>query len=135
MYKDQEKKKKYMREYGKLYYKKHKKRIIKRTSAWAIDNTERKKVIARKNSLKEKGWTQKWYEAVLEEQHNLCAICKQSIEGTLDADHKHSVPPVPRGLLCHLCNLGLGVFKDDPVRLEAAIEYLRKYSDATQENS
>jgi hypothetical protein len=124
-----------MKEYSKQYYKDHKAKILKSTTVWAKNNPERKKEIARDNDLKKKGWTQKRYDSVLKEQHNLCAICKQSVEGVLDADHKHSVPPVPRGLLCHLCNLGLGVFKDDPVNLEAAIEYLRKYSDATQENN
>lgn len=131
MYKNVEKKKKYMKKYCRQYYKDHKKKILKKTKTWAKNNPKRRKEIARENDLRKKGWTQERYDSTLEEQNNVCAICKQPVEGTLDADHKHSVPPIPRGLLCHLCNLGLGVFKDDPVRLEAAIEYLRKYSDAT----
>lgn len=76
------------------------------------------------------------YEVAFVEQEGVCAICKQQVEGTLDADHKHVFPPKPRGLLCHLCNIGIGAFKDDPTRLEEAVKYLRKYdSDAEKENN
>ena len=45
----------------------------------------------------------------------------------MDADHEHTIPPKPRGLLCGLCNKGLGQFKDDPILLENAAIYLRKW--------
>ena len=33
-----------------------------------------------------------------------------------------------RGLLCDLCNKGLGCFKDNVINLETAIKYLKHFS-------
>jgi hypothetical protein len=35
---------------------------------------------------------------------------------------------IRRGLLCSLCNMGLGLFKDDVSALRKAVEYLEKHS-------
>jgi hypothetical protein len=51
-----------------------------------------------------------------------CAIC--GTKGVkLHIDHCHMTNHV-RGLLCHNCNTGLGLFKDDVRLLAAAIAYL-----------
>ncbi len=66
------------------------------------------------------------YNAMLEAQGGVCAICKKKPKaGRLAVDHVHGTDKV-RGLLCNLCNSALGLFKDDPDRLKVAIEYLRK---------
>jgi len=66
------------------------------------------------------------YKAMLEAQGGVCAICSEKPKsGRLAVDHIHGTDKV-RGLLCNLCNPALGLFKDDPDRLNAAIEYLRK---------
>jgi ferric-dicitrate binding protein FerR (iron transport regulator) len=66
------------------------------------------------------------YHRLLREQDGKCAICRVSeSRRKLDLDHDHATGMV-RGLLCNSCNLGLGKFGDDPVRLEAAAEYLRR---------
>lgn len=50
-----------------------------------------------------------------------CLICQG--EATLHVDHDHTNGNF-RGLLCFNCNNGLGQFKDDPVLLRRAADYL-----------
>jgi hypothetical protein len=74
---------------------------------------------------------QELYEERLEAQGNVCAICKTDTpggRGQFHADHDHNTKQ-PRGVLCHNCNVALGNFKDNPEILQAAIEYLEKYSE------
>lgn len=69
------------------------------------------------------------YERMLSEQGGGCAICESREpggRGTFHVDHCHE-SNVVRGLLCTRCNVGLGMFKDDPERLESAMKYLFKY--------
>lgn len=63
------------------------------------------------------------YLALIDAQHGCCAIC-QSVLTRPCVDHDHNTGQV-RGLLCSDCNTGLGLFRDDPGRLTAAINYLR----------
>ena len=81
------------------------------------------------NRLKSSGFTQKEYEAKLKEQNYRCAICRTTDSGPMDfhADHDHKTGE-KRGVLCHKCNTGLGLLKDDIEILCAAIEYLNNYT-------
>ena len=71
------------------------------------------------------------YNEMLEEQGGVCAICggEETTEycngrvRQLAVDHDHRTGEV-RGLLCHLCNRGIGMFRDSPIYLERAAEYL-----------
>lgn len=73
------------------------------------------------------------YKALLADQSGLCAICGQPESALgrggavkpLAVDHNHKSGAV-RGLLCHRCNSVLGNAQDDPERLEAAAQYLRR---------
>lgn len=76
------------------------------------------------------------YEAILESQGGVCAICggqeiivdsKTGELRLMAVDHCHVTEKV-RGILCSQCNHGLGKFRDDPFRLQAAISYLNKHS-------
>ena len=70
--------------------------------------------------------TEEEYKTMLDAQGGVCAICKEKPKvGRLAVDHVHGTEKV-RGLLCNLCNPALGLFKDNPERLEMAIAYLRK---------
>lgn len=62
------------------------------------------------------------------EQKRACAIChkKAKTENQLCADHNHKNHKA-RGFLCRSCNVGIGLFKDNPMFLKAAIRYLEKY--------
>lgn len=82
----------------------------------------------RKGQLKRKyGLTPECFDAMLLKQGGNCRICGSSKPGRGHAaffvDHDHKTGRV-RGLLCHLCNNGLGNFRDDPGHLRRAIEYL-----------
>lgn len=61
-----------------------------------------------------------------------CAICGGK-PGTkkLARDHCHS-SGIRRGNLCHLCNTGLGMFRDDPNLMREAIKYLIHYGKISQ---
>lgn len=69
------------------------------------------------------------YESMLTAQDGRCAICETREPGAglrrFHIDHCHNSKEV-RGLLCDLCNRGLGHFKDDPQLLTKAINYLAK---------
>jgi len=60
-----------------------------------------------------------------ESQGGICAICKKPPQQNkrLAVDHCHTTGDI-RGLLCDLCNRGLGFFQDDIERIAIAIVYL-----------
>lgn len=61
------------------------------------------------------------FNAMLADQGGACRICR-SVE-KLVIDHDHATDKI-RGLLCGGCNAGIGMLKEDPAILSAAIEYL-----------
>lgn len=72
------------------------------------------------------------YQAKLLVQNGRCGICQTTDPGNARAktfafDHCHKTGK-PRMLLCHSCNLGLGLFKDDPDLTERATRYLRSFT-------
>lgn len=69
--------------------------------------------------------TQEWELAVeylTRRQNGLCAICATPGR-CLVLDHCHSSGRL-RAMLCHTCNSGLGLFRDQPHLLRAAADYL-----------
>lgn len=71
------------------------------------------------------------YLELLNVQGGVCAICSKEDKSRtrLSVDHNHTTNKV-RGLLCIRCNAGIGQLNDDPVLVEKALMYLRKYEDA-----
>tara|TARA_B110000503_G_scaffold127351_2_gene196989 strand:+ start:733 stop:1053 length:321 start_codon:yes stop_codon:yes gene_type:complete len=66
-------------------------------------------------------------QAILDRQHGGCAVCEYKFgqkTGDMHVDHDHTSGAV-RGLLCDLCNRGLGYFKDNPKVLEQAAKYIK----------
>ena len=79
------------------------------------------------------GITLEEYERMLAEQGGVCAVCHQpenvAREQALAVDHDHVSGKV-RALLCNRCNRAIGFFRDDPVALRAAAEYLENHNGA-----
>lgn len=89
--------------------------------AWNAKNPHRKKEYDLRKLF---GISLAEYEKLLSEQDGKCAICRQPDKTfSLAVDHCHGTNRI-RGLLCHLCNRALGMFKDSPELLRKAIEYL-----------
>lgn len=79
------------------------------------------------------GITLAQYNAMVEAQNGLCAICGKPETRLhlgklkrLATDHCHETKKV-RALLCHQCNTGIGSFSDDPALLRAAADYLESH--------
>lgn len=65
------------------------------------------------------------YVEMMIDQSDRCAICKKkATTRKLAVDHSHITGQI-RGLLCGACNVGLGMFKDNPAFLIRALEYLQ----------
>jgi hypothetical protein len=72
---------------------------------------------------------------MFEEQKGLCYICgeKETRRGRhgrlmLGVDHDHITGRIRR-LLCHNCNVALGLLADNPLLFEKAAAYLRQFED------
>lgn len=83
-----------------------------------------------KNIKKNFGMTLEEWDALFASQGHRCAICWTSTPGgkhnQWHTDHVHETGIV-RGILCALCNLGLGCFSDDASKLTLAVDYLGRY--------
>lgn len=96
------------------------------------------------------GITREQYDEMHRQQGGVCACCGQP-ERTLNrrgevralaVDHDHSCCPgkrscgrCVRGLLCHSCNIGLGVLGDSPEMLMKAVAYLIAHEAGTTQGS
>jgi len=84
-------------------------------------------------AIRRYGLTVEQYDALREEQGNVCAICGKAAK-PLRPDHDHACCPSKsracgrciRGLLCSKCNVGLGNFDDGIARLLSAADYLAR---------
>jgi hypothetical protein len=122
-------------EHGKYtheYYEKHKERIKRYAREYYQRNRKRQRHVKVAYKF---GLSADQYEAMIEKQGNVCAICHEPehrVDGKskrlreLAVDHNHQTGKV-RGLLCNACNAALGGFGDNVERLFSAAEYLREH--------
>lgn len=67
-------------------------------------------------------------ELMFKNQNGLCALCKEKIIGKICVDHDHKTEKI-RGILCNICNIGIGLFNDDEKKLQLAINYLKRWNN------
>jgi len=104
------------------------------TKQWMQNNKDRIPAYHRKHSLKGRyGISLDDFEQLKNKQLGKCAICgdipdetKPSQANKLHVDHCHERGNI-RGLLCHLCNRGIGLFKENVETLHKAIDYLKNH--------
>jgi hypothetical protein len=75
------------------------------------------------------GITKERFHEIYDQQNGCCKLCGihelKISNSILNVDHCHTSGKV-RGLLCHKCNHGIGLFNDDIALLEKAIQYLKE---------
>jgi len=118
----------------KIRYSKDRVEILRKHKEYRRRNAEeiknKKQKIHRFNTY---GITEEEYFLILKKQNYKCPICdiKLDLSRTKSMkkaciDHCHKTLK-NRGILCNLCNVGLGSFKDSKEHLFKAIEYLKEY--------
>jgi len=123
--------------YDKKYRLKNKESIRSTIKQWVSNNPDKVKARIKRffakpeNAGKATSYHRKYvlgitaaqYEKRWLEQLGLCAICRgNNKKKELCADHDHYTGNF-RGLLCDLCNRGLGFFKDNSENLHTAALY------------
>ena len=111
-------------EYNRIYREKNKDKKAEYNRIYREQNKEKLAAYMRQYGLAQYGLTLEEYEAMLDEQIGVCAICKTSGEGNLAVDHDHKTGKI-RGLLCKKCNSALGFFGDDYQLVKTAESYMR----------
>lgn len=104
--------------YDAEYRKSHREHLNKISRDWALRNPEKISAANRKYLY---GVEPEVVKARFNAQDGLCKICGKASADHLDHDHRTGLT---RGLLCGDCNRGLGIFRDDPERLQQAARYL-----------
>lgn len=114
-------------EQKKRHYLKNKEKVDQRAKDWYNNNKDRSK----ENAMKRKyGINTAVYNQMRESQQYRCAICgtgEDNLTKRLVVDHCHGTGKV-RKLLCTNCNVGMGMFKENPRILYLAIEYLKEFN-------
>jgi hypothetical protein len=84
----------------------------------------------RKRTLARAGWTIEMFDQTMVEQGNVCALCRKPFtdKDPVCADHKHGYTPEPRGILHITCNVGIGMFRDNPENMRAAADYAEAWA-------
>lgn len=99
-----------------------------RVKVYKAANPEKRDLWQQRANLARYGITPEEKQAIFDRQGGLCPICSAALttgRTGMQLDHDHASGAV-RGLLCHLCNMMLGDFQEDPARLQAAVSYLNR---------
>jgi len=121
------------RKNGAAYYKANNEAIIKkrriRSDKIGKDIIRYRRYV--RERLKMYGLTEQNLRDMMDVQRGCCDICGLSLDSgkknILHVDHCHRTGEV-RSLLCDICNVGLGHFKDNSSVLRRAADYVDKHS-------
>jgi len=85
---------------------------------------------SRRDLLKSYGLTLEDYERMVARQRSRCAVCRRkrpaSDKREWAIDHDHVTGQI-RGLLCDRCNRAIGLLRDEPKILRAAVQYVERH--------
>lgn len=103
---------------------------------------QRDEKVAARNLQRRYRITPDQYAFQLAMQDGVCAVCRQP-EPIFDrrtgdfrrlaVDHDHITGEL-RGLLCSLCNKGMGKLREDPAILRAAADYIEQHRRGTPDS-
>lgn len=101
-----------------------------RTHWYSKEYQERRDIKKHRNLKRNHGISLDTYSKMVDNQQNLCAICKNPgiDKYGLVVDHDHTTGKI-RGLICQRHNLMLGQAQDNEEVLMNAIYYLRKFKE------
>ena len=123
-------------QYGKEYYLKNKEKVCARTREHQRRNPEKRHFHSRAARVRKYGLTPEQYGKMLAEQNGKCWICHLPETKlafgkvqSLCVDHDHETNAVRR-LLCHRCNVVVGLLRENVSLAENFVEYLRRFKKA-----
>lgn len=99
---------------------------------WRANNRQKKREHDMRSYYKRGQWrakerlygiTKEQYEAMIVQQNNCCAVCKQPLSGKIVVDHNHTTGKV-RGILHSMCNLMVGHFENNLEAAKLALQYV-----------
>ena len=120
-------------EQSREYRERNRPRLIEKSKEYYAANKARMVASQRKHHLRTNyGLTPEQHDGMIAGQNGKCLICgeKPTQVGSkkgLHVDHCHDTGRV-RGLLCHNCNCAMGLLKEDPIRIQAMLDYILKHS-------
>ena len=106
-------------EYYQTWRLEHREERLAYNREWKRTHPE---AVSRSKRKAKYGITDVQYNTLLLAQCGRCAICTEILTEP-HVDHDHVTGHI-RGLLCELCNRGLGFFKDNPEALRFASDFL-----------
>lgn len=120
-----------VREHSLAYQRRHKEKCKAKQKKWLKQHPEKNYAYRIKNRY---GMSIEDYYSLVTQQEGKCAICGKTADPKLVVDHCHATNKV-RGLLCDLCNRGIGHFSDSIELLKAAIQYLESHNGTQNSHS
>ncbi len=115
---------------AKQYRAAHYEKIVRRERRWKAENPDKVRGQHRQRVF---GVSRADYARMLAEQGGVCALClkpetvsRNGFPFNLGVDHEHGTGKV-RALLCHKCNVSVGLLGEDPTLMRRAADYIERH--------